>query len=469
MASQAPILRDYQASIAEAVRGAYRHRYAAPLIVAPTGSGKTVIFAYIAHHAALRGKRVLILAHRIELVDQISEALSAAGQSHGIIAAGYPYRAAHECYVASLQTYVRRLHIFAPDLIIIDEAHHALGRNTYGKIIAAYPAARRLGVTATPVRLSGEGLSGMFDTMVIGPTVQELIDRGYLSPPRVFAPPGIDTAGLHSRGGDYLTGELTARSDRPSITGDAFSHYLKHAEGKAALAFCCSVEHAEHVAALFRSGSVSALALHGGTDRGLRREAVADFRAGLIQVLTSCELFQEGFDVPQVECGIMLRPTQSLGLWLQQCGRILRPSPGKTSAIILDHAGNALKLGLPTEKQAWSLTATRETAVKGPRPRSVKVCPHCFAASYAGPAACPNCGQAYPIESRTVARVAGELEEITPAQILAAHEKREARRAQGQADYTRLVEIGRQRGYGAKAEGWARHVLAGREKKRAAH
>ena len=461
-------LRPYQSAGIQQIKDAFAKGFKAPLYVLPTGGGKTVCFAHIAQSSERRGRRVLILCHRVELVDQIVDALRQCDVEPDIIAAGYnralrAERASNRAVaVASVQTLVRRLDSYPPPtLIIIDECHHAAA-GSWSEIMRKYDSARRLGVTATPIRLDGRGLAGHFDTLITGPSVRELIDGGYLAPPRVFAPPTVDTSGLHVRAGDYRTEEAEALMDVPSITGDALSHYRRHADGKRALVFCTSVEHARNVAAQFNRDGIAAMALDGNTDRMVRRMAVQDFRDGKIRMLASCDLFSEGFDAPGTEVGILLRPTQSEALWRQQIGRVLRPAPGKDHALIFDHVGSTVKFGLPDAPREWSLTANATRRAKKPPP-AVRVCPKCFAASPARAAACVDCGHVFPIKPRQeLEEREGELVEITAEQLA----KREARIEQGRAaTLAQLTEIARIKGY---RPGWAEKILAARMAKKAA-
>lgn len=461
-------LRHHQSQDIHRIRDAFANGAQAPLYVLPTGGGKTVTFSSIAHSSEQRGKRVLILAHRIELVDQIVRTLNQFDVRPDILAAGYtrmtgPKRANVPVTVASVDTLIRRLADYpSPTLIICDEAHHVAPNNKWSTIFRAFPQAKRLGVTATPIRLDGHGLGHHFDRMILGPTYQELIEMGHLVRLRVFAPPLVDISKLHSRAGDYKKEETEALLDRPSITGDALSHYREHANGKPALAFCTSVAHAYHVAEQFRAGGVVALALDGGTDSEVRRRAVADFRAGHIRVLASCDLFSEGFDVPGVHCGILLRPTQSMSLYLQQCGRIARPELGKPYGVILDHVGNA-KFGLPDETRPWELTSDIVQRKKLTA-RPAHICPKCWAASPFRSTRCVECGYAFETKGRIVIKTRqGKLLELTPEEAQARREKMGERQMQGRArSLQELIEFGKRKGY---AEGWAECIWSNRKRK----
>jgi DNA repair protein RadD len=449
----------------EAIRAEFRAGAKAPLLVAPCGFGKTVVFSAICKGAAARGNRVTILVHRQELIDQVSDTLSRFGVEHGIIAASYPSCPNRAVQVASCFTLVRRPQTtIQPDLMVIDEAHHATLASTWGKIIVRLRAAKILGVTATPTRLSGEGLGDVFDRLISGPSVQALIDSGRLSPVRVFAPPTIDTAGLHTKMGDFVKAELDSVVAKPHVTGDAIEHYQKLTPGKRAAVFCVSIEHAHAMAEAARKAGISAVEIDGTTDRHLRREVIRDFSMGKIQWLVTVDLVSEGFDCPGIEVGISLRPTQSLGLWLQQCGRCLRTAPGKTDAVILDHSGNSLRHGLPTEDRSWTLDGTRGQRASAEKSPSVRVCPRCFSAQRSGKITCGNCGHVFKIEPRVVGKVDGELAEVTAEDIA----RRRTRQQVGQtATLAQLTELGRLRGYKNPAA-WAYYVMQGREKKRSA-
>ena len=449
--------RPYQEKLIAEVRAAFSAGKKAPLLVLPTGAGKTVIFALIAESAARRLRRVLILVHRIELVDQVVATLEQVGVAPDVIAASYPRRQVNRVItVASVQTLVHRLRDYMePTLTITDEAHHATKGGTWDAIFRAYPNARKLGVTATPIRLDGRGLAHHFDHMIVGPSTQDLIQMGFLAPPRVFAPPTVDTSGLHKRMGEFRIEETNALMDVPAIHGDALSHYRRHADGKRALIFCTSVEHAHHIAEHFRKGGYQAAALDGGTDRAVRRMVVQDFRDAKIQVLASCSLMSEGFDCPGAEVGIMLRPTASLGLWLQQCGRILRPAPDKSTAIILDHVGNCIRHGLPNEPREWVLTS--DVIKKKKSVAQNRICTACWCANPPGAKVCLDCGAPFPIAARDpIEEREGELEEVTAQEIAKKRARQEQGMAQNLAD---LKKIERIKGY---KPGWADFVYRGR-------
>ncbi|MBV8521142.1 MAG: DEAD/DEAH box helicase [Acetobacteraceae bacterium] len=351
-------LRPYQEGAIDNIRAAYQGGARAPLLVMPTGGGKTIVFAHVTMLANARGTRTLVVAHRIELIRQASAKLTHAGVQHGIIAPDYP-ETAHPVQVGSIQTLARRLDRLPEfDLIIIDEAHHAVA-GQWASLIEAQPQARLLGVTATPERLDGKGLGveagGPFDWLVQGPSVRELIAWGNLTPARVFAPTNPDLSGIRTERGDFEIHSLASAMAAPAIIGDAVGHYTRHAPGKPAIAFCVTVEHAEDVARAFREAGWRATCAHGGTPAAERDAAIAGLGDATTQILTSCEIVSEGLDVPAIGAAILLRPTQSLPLYMQQVGRGLRPAPGKDHLIVLDHAGNTHRHGLIDDDRQWVL------------------------------------------------------------------------------------------------------------------
>ena len=294
----------------------------------------------------------------------------------------------------------------------------------------------------------------------------ELIAEGFLSPYRIFSPPTVDTSGQHRRAGEFVTAEAEALIAKPAITGCALAHYEKLAPGQPALVFCVSIKHAEAVAEQFRAAGHSALSIDGTMERGLRRGIVDDFRGGRIKVIVSVDLLGEGFDMPGAHVGIFLRPTQSLGLYLQQIGRVLRTAEGKSHALLLDHVGNVYRHGLPDEVRPWELTRD-EVSKNGKKPASVRICGACFCAVSPQTQICPECGYEFPRKPREIAEHDGQLTEVSAADYATVQARRASRTEQGRAQSLADLEaIERQRGY---RRGWARHVYAARLNKGAHH
>lgn len=462
-------LRPYQAAGVAEIRGAYMNGHRSVLYVLPTGGGKTATFSYIAEQAAARGNRVLILVHRAELVDQSSRTLHEIGLEHGVIAAGYRQDLSRGCQVASVQTLARRLHTVPPDffnLLIVDEAHHAVA-GQWAKILAHCTSAHVLGVTATPERLDGRGLGDQFSAMVQGPDAAWLTEQGHLAPARIFAPPGLDLSGIR-RGLDTKAGRAEAedRCNQRSAMGDAVSHYrrtIAPEHNGTAIAFCCSVAHADAMAEAFRAQGIAAARLDGNIDRYARRRMLADLGAGVLKVVTSCDIISEGTDVPSVTGAILYRPTDSLGLYLQQVGRVLRPSPGKVAAIINDHVGNTGRHGLPTDPREWSLEGRPKRRAGATAP-AIRICPACFAAASSAASVCPDCGHQLQAQSprRELETVEGHLVEVTPEQVAANRHRRILEESDCRS-LEDLEELGRRRGY---KPGWARYRWNAREQRR---
>lgn len=446
-------LYDYQDVAVGNVRTSYTKGRRSPLLVIPTGGGKTVIFSHIAATTSARSKNVMILVHRVELLRQTSKALEKSDVWHGLINPKYTPDMLAPVQVASVQTLVKRMHKlpFTPELIIVDEAHHATA-GTWRKILDFYPNARVLGVTATPIRSDGAGLlsdaGGLFDDLIIGPQISELINRGFLVKPIVYAPlERINLTGVKKKMGDYDKAELEARLDIPHVTGSAVAHYAKLCPGVPAIVFCVSVAHAEHVANEFRAAGFVSFSVDGSMEDSDRKRILNGLGNGKVQVVTSCDLISEGTDIPAVGCCIFLRPTESLGLYLQQAGRGLRSLLGKTNCIILDHVGNVIKHGMPDEDRDWAVYGIRKekssSYVEGGT--RVKQCPKCYAVHEIAPN-CPQCGHFYVVDAATIKVVEGELEVVTE-DVVARMKQEKAKEVYSAQTFEELQAIGMKRGY----------------------
>ena len=438
------MLRPYQIAASSEIKAALKgHR--AVLYQAPTGSGKTTLTSHIFAGLYRNGLRGWFIVHRHELIEQVSAALSLANVPHGIVCPGYPFNPDAPIQVCMVQTLARRK-LPAPWLAVVDECHHAVSP-TYMRVLSDIPNARILGLTATPERLDGRGLGDVFQTLIPGPSVAELTTQGHLAPFRLWAPPGISLDGVHTRAGDYAREDLAKAADRPGITGDAIAHYQKLCPGRRFVVFCSNIAHSKHVAAQFNAAGIPTRHVDGETPDAERREAMALFRAGIVHGLANVDLFGEGVDVPGIEAVIMLRPTQSMGLYLQMVGRGLRPAPGKPCAYILDHAGNAGRHGFPDDPHTWTLDARRRKARTTDEPTiRIRVCPVCFAAVRAGVTACPL-GHVFTVDPMIPKVTKGELKEIR--RVAAVDRKREEGRA---TTFDDLVALGQSRGY---HPGWA--------------
>ncbi len=438
-------LRAYQARAIQALRDKLRsHRRL--LLVSPTGSGKTTIAAEMIHGATSRGRRVLFLAHRKELIDQCSARLDQFAVPHGVIMAGHKrYQPLLPVQVASVPTLVRRP---KPDaqLIVIDEAHHARA-GTYQQILDAYPGVPTIGLSATPWRTDGKGLGELFEDVVVAATIQELTKQGYLVPATGFAYDAPELSQVHRRGGDYQSDELELVMGGSAIAGNVVQSYLQHAAGKRAVLFAVSVKHSRDLVSRFQAEGVAAEHLDGTTPKEEREEILQRLTSGETTLVSNVGVLTEGWDCPAVEVCILARPTLSVGLYMQMVGRALRPAPGKTVARIHDHAGCVLMHGRPDRERDYSLTADVRVTKKAERDAlPLRCCDKCFAVYDATARSCPECGgvntqRRPPREVRATRRI--PLEEI-----------REIPMAQKRAVFERLQATCEAKGY---KRGWVAH------------
>ena len=373
------------------------------ILVAPTGSGKTVVAAAIIKAAVANRQRVLVLAHRREIVGQTSQKLRAHGIPHGIIQAGVPDRPLESVQVASIQTLharaVRsdRMQLPLADLLIIDEAHHCPAAS-YRAIVDGYPDATLLGLTATPCRGDGRGLGGIFETIIECPQVADLITQGYLVKTRVYAPTTPDLKGVRVQAGDYNESQLADRLDRPKLVGDIVTHWHKYGERRKTVCFAVNVSHSLHLRDEFVRSGVRAEHVDGGTPKPERDASLVRLASGEIELISNCMVLTEGWDLPEVGCCILARPTRKMGLYRQMIGRVLRPAEGKRAAIILDHSGAVFRHGFAEDAVEWTLDPDRlsESAAHsarctdGSRSRLLE-CSQCGAIRIAGEP-CSACG-----------------------------------------------------------------------------
>lgn len=465
-------LRPRQKRAVDDLVAAYQAGKKAPILVAPTGFGKTHTSAAIIRRALDKGKRVWFLAHLREILEATSQKLAREGILHGRIMAGRTDITA-PVQVASVQTLVRRLGCYTPpDLLIIDECHLAVAE-TYQAIARWAPKAWLLGLTATPQRLDGRGLDELFDAIVPTCGTAELIEEGLLAPVKYFAPQTVDLSAVPMRAGDFAQEALAEAMDKPTITGSAVSEWQKVARNRPTIVFCVSIQHAEHTAEAFRQVGVRAVAVSGDSDPIERDRALADLRAGRLDVVCNCALFVAGLDVPSVACIILLAPTNSLTKFLQSVGRGLRTHPGKPDCIILDHAGNIGRHGSPLDARLWSLEGTAKAKGRSATEVPVKTCPSCFSVVMAQASHC-QCGHTFQVKPRTIAEVEGELREVelaaerkAEAELQAERDRQAARQAQGRSrTEAELVAFAQSKGY-SRPHFWARQVMLGRLKRRA--
>jgi len=414
------VLRDYQENIIKGARQALGAGCIAPLIVAPTGSGKTHIFSYIAKKAAEKDKNVLIIVHRKEILEQTKKSLYKLGVVSGQIISGRDMTK-DNIQVAMVGTVVNRLHkIEKPDLIIVDECHHSPSQ-TWMKILNNYSTTPRLGFTATPERLDGVGLGDIYDNMILGPSTAELVDRGFLAYPILKTPEKEKIQKYHVKGKDFDKDEQFEHMSKREIVGDVIDHYRKYFDGLPAVCFCVNIEHCLNMEREFSAAGIKAAVVHGKMKKSERDRAIKGLSDGSVEILLSCDVISEGVDIPVLAGTIHLRKTQSLSLWLQQVGRALRIHPGKENAIILDHAGNYYIHGHPLKEQNWSLDSKKRKA-KDAEP-NIERCPECYSVWPGKPRVCPECNYKFKevtpekLEEMIPSVVEGELRDILPGTV----------------------------------------------------
>ena len=433
-------LRPYQSEAIDRVRAELRAGKRRVVLTMPTGAGKTVAFASMIAAAVARGKRCLVLAHRRELIRQPTCKLLRSGlppSAIGVVLAGTPLpkrgdaaeprgdetdaelwqafgrrRPDAPVQVASVDS-LRAREKPPADLVVIDECHRALAK-TYLDILAHYPSAVVVGLTATPCRTDGRGLRETFEAIVCGPSYAELVAAGALVEPRVWGVRATslpDLESVRTVAGDYAPGELAEACDKPKLVGDIVDHYVRLGGGAPALVFAAGVEHSRHIAAAFVEAGIAAAHVDGETPSEERDAAFAGLASGAVQVVSNCDVATEGIDIPAAKCIILARPTKSLRIYLQQVGRGSRPAPGGHAFVVLDHAGCSLEHGLPQADREWSLDAKKRKKSDGEPP--TKQCPECDAVVACGTSACPACGYQWPAREAIEVQD-GELVEVRP-------------------------------------------------------
>lgn len=443
-------LRPYQLDLFQKTQSAFLQGYRRPLVVAPCGAGKSYLFAEMVRKT--RGE-ALVLTHRQELKEQHETLFRNLGIENA--------------RVAMVLTEANRLGQYkTPSLIVADEAHLSRS-NSWMKVIRHYNT-WTVGFTATPVRLDGKPLLGdVFDTLIEGVDVRWLIDHQNLAPYEYYAPTLVETDGLRTVAGDYVVSDLEKLMNERAVYGDVIKSYRKFACGERSIAYCVSVRHARETAEAFNSVGIRAEALSAGTPQRLRRTILDDFRSGKITVLCNVGIISEGVSIDEVTCCMLLRPTESVALGIQQMMRCMRFLPGKTAKII-DFVGNYTRIGLPDDVRMWSLgePLKRHPRTDGNGDFYIRTCPECYMTFKTAPV-CPFCGHTYPLHPREIkAHEEIELKRITAEEMARVErERKKARAEQGRAEsFEDLIKIGKQRGYKNPAF-WAAQVMRGRKRR----
>ena len=475
--------RDYQAALEQAVYTAWHEGSRNVMAVLPTGGGKTFVFSRIANAA---NAACCAIAHRGELVAQMSTAFAREGVRHRVIGPAALQRRCSDANVedtgANFVTPGARVAVAGVDTLvrmpandpwfaqvrlwIQDEGHHVLKDNKWGRACAMFPNAYGLAVTATPTRADGKGLGrhadGLMDRLVVGPTMRELIGRRFLTEYRIFAPPSdLDLSQVNvTDSGDFSPPQLSKARKASHITGDVVQHYLRLAKGKLGVTFDVDIESATETANAYRAAGVPAEVVTGKTPDHVRAEILRRFRRREILQLVNVDLFGEGFDLPAIEVVSFARPTQSFSLYCQQFGRALRVLDGKPYAIIIDHVGNVHRHGLPDARREWTLDRRERRArstASDVIPTRTCLNPECFGVYERTEPACPYCGHVplpggrsspelvdgdlLELDAVTLAKLRGEIGEIDGApafprgatpEIVGAIRKRHWLRQQGQ-------------------------------------
>lgn len=442
------MLRDYQQELFDRTSLALRQGYRRPLVIAPCGAGKSYLFAEMINRT--RGE-VLVLTHRQELKQQHEELL----------------RNLHieNARISMVLTEANRLGKYpTPALIVTDEAHLSRS-NSWQKVIEYYDT-YTVGFTATPIRLDGKPLGDIYDVLIEGVDVKWLIENHRLAPYEYYAPTSIDTSGLRTVCGDYVVSDLERLMNERAIYGNVVDSYRRFASGERAICYCVSVEHARRTADAFNQAGFGAEHLSAETPSARRKNVLADFRAGKITILCNVGIISEGISIDEVTCCVLLRPTDSVALGIQQMMRCMRYLPGKTAKII-DCVGNYTRIGLPDDEREWSLSKPvkrrKETNDNGDF--YIRCCPKCYLTFKTAPV-CPYCGAEYPLHQRELqAHEEIELARITAEETARLEQiKKAARIEQGRAQsFEELIKLGRQRGYKNPAY-WAAQIMRSRKR-----
>lgn len=442
-------LRDYQLDLKNKAKNAFKYNKRI-ILLAPCGSGKTITSTSIISDSVKKGKKVWFIVHRKELLDQAINTLKKCE---------VPMENVKVYMIQSLANRLNKIEE-KPDLIIFDECQHSTSK-TYLKLIETFPNSYILGLTATPCRLSGKPLGDIFQNMVSSVTTEELIKKGFLANYDYYAPKiNADFTKVKIKMGDFIDKEIEKILDKSTIYGDIIENYKKYADNKKTIIYCATIEYSKKIEELFSKNGYSIKHFDGNTSKIEREQIIKDFRDDKIKILTNVDLIGEGFDVPACECCILLRPTQSLSLYIQQSTRCLRPQKDKKS-IIIDFVGNVFAHGMPTETREWSL----KEKIKNKNPSReqdilVRQCNQCYKCYKGTNPICPYCGY-------NNGKTQRQLKEEKKAELkkIEKIEKKKRKEEIKNKTYEELVKIGYSRGY-KNPEYWAKIRVSYREKKR---
>lgn len=456
-------LRPYQQHAEHEARLALARGLKRVCLYLPTGGGKTLTATSIIQKATAKGRKVVFLANRKQLVRQTSEVLARYGIAHGILQAENTRSLDAQVLVASIDTvHVRGL----PDdvgLIIIDECHGVAGSEKYRKLLAKYNSLPVVGLSATPFAAGmskhyNELRGPLFEALIVGATITELIAGGYLVDCDIYAPSEPDLAKVRSTKGmdgllDYNQSDLEGAADKPELIGDIVSHWRKLAAGKQTVAFACSIPHSKRIVEQFQAAGVIAEHIDYHCDDDERASILDRFARGETMVLSNVGLLSEGWDCPSTEVMILARPTRSLIRFIQMVGRVLRPASGKERALLLDHSGSTARLGHPCDDLPLELddgkpkSASKQQSER--RESLPKPCPACKFMRPAGVHACPKCGFAPERQSDVL---------VGDGELVKQERRKPATKDAKQHTYSQLLFIEQKRGY---RHGWAANQYRG--------
>lgn len=379
-------LRSYQNNAIDLIKQSFATGHTAPILRLDCGAGKTAIASYICHlflttdEFIRRGEQVLFLVHRQELLEQTKETFERLGFMDSHIKIGM------------VITVGNHLKDYNPDLIICDECNFALARS-WKKVLNAYPNALKIGLSATPIRLSGEAMGDIFDDIIEVVDADYLIENNYLSKYKYYAPTlDVSLENVPKIAGDYDTSELEKILSKPHIYGDVMKTFEEKAHDRKVICYCSTINHSKEMAKRFQDRGYNAEHFDGTTPAGERKRIIRDFRDGKIQILCNVDLISYGFDVPDCDCVMLLRPTQSLALYIQQSMRCLRFREGK-EAVILDFVANVHRFGLPTEHRQYFLSGkVKSNNPEGTPNVNCRVCRKCGQVYSTALKKCPHCG-----------------------------------------------------------------------------
>ena len=417
-------LHVHQALAVERLRNALRSGYKRPLLQAPTGYGKTVLASAIIRSALDKGKRIIFTVPALELVDQTVRAFATEGITGiGVIQAQHHMTdASQPVQIASVQTLSRRV-IPQADLVLVDEAHRDFKLFHDWLEHDDWLGVPFIGLSATPWT---RGLGRLYDTLIVSATTKDLIDKGFLSPFRVFAPSHPDLRGVRTVAGDYHEGDLSKAMDKRELIADVVTTWLAKAEGRPTLVFAVDRAHAKSLQDSFVAAGINAGYVDALTESADRRALAKAFRDGSMPVICNVGVLTTGVDW-DVRCIVLARPTKSEILYVQILGRGLRTAPGKDELLILDHSDTTLRLGFVTDVHHERLSSGKLGDAYEPKPKEAlpHECPVCSFVMPLRSKACPSCGHQQAMTRQTdVVHREGELVELNEKRELKTADKR---------------------------------------------